>query len=362
LALNLQNAKQDADREAKERIPLNAMARDAEAAQSQLLAMLERIQQTAQQHALETSEAHEISLALPPGSPSSPKVVQIMAGAGAMGLMIGLLLVYVAALTDSSLRCGADLRSKLGLRCFALIPEVPSGRLGRMPVAAYGAMKPMSQFAEQLRALRAGLWIGNIRPRIVAVTAASPAEGKTSVTLALGRVAALGGERVCVLDCDIRQPSFGRLLQADGALGLTDLLTGHATDEQVIRQDVLSGMHYIVAGSPEASAFTLFMSEAMARLLQRLRDRFDLVLLDAPPAQAMTDTRVIAGIADATLLCVRWRSTRLDVAANALALLTEAGANVVGAALTRVDARVHLRSGAADAEVYHPRYGGYFRG
>jgi Mrp family chromosome partitioning ATPase len=100
----------------------------------------------------------------------------------------------------------------------------------------------------------------------------------------------------------------------------------------------------------------------MALLLQRLRAQFDLVLLDAPPAQAMTDTRVIAGIADATLLCVRWRSTRLDVAANALALLVEAGANVVGAALTRVDANVHLRSGAADAEVYHPRYGGYFRG
>ena len=362
LEAGVQTSRQTVDSVALAQIPLDGMQREADAVRVQLQAVLSQIQETAQQAAVEAPDAHEISLALPPENPSSPRVVQIMAGATAFGLMFGLLLVYIAEITDSSLRSGADIRSGLGLPCFALIPEVPTARLGRMPVTAYAAMKPMSQFAEQLRALRAGLWMGAQRPRIVAVTAASPAEGKTSVTLALGRVAALGGERVCVLDCDIRQPSFGRLLQADGELGLTDLLSGHATDEQVIRQDVLSGMHYIVAGSPEASAFTLFMSEAMARLLQRLRAQFDLVLLDAPPAQAMTDTRVIAGIADATLLCVRWRSTRLDVVANSLALLSEAGAHVVGAALTRVDARVHLRSGAADAEVYHPRYGGYFRG
>jgi Mrp family chromosome partitioning ATPase len=77
---------------------------------------------------------------------------------------------------------------------------------------------------------------------------------------------------------------------------------------------------------------------------------------------AMTDTRVNPAIADATLLCLRWRSTPLAVAENALALLGEAGANVIGVALTRVDARAHLRSGSADAEVYHPRYGGYVRG
>jgi capsular exopolysaccharide synthesis family protein len=359
---DMQKSRQAVDSNAQAQNPLDGMQREADAVRVQLQAVLNQIQATAQQAAVEAPDAHEISLALPPEIPSSPRVVPIIAGASAFALMFGLLLIYLAEVTDSSLRSGADIRSGLSLPCFALIPEVPRRRLGRMPVTAYAAMKPMSQFAEQLRALRAGLWMGTARPRIVAVTAASPAEGKTSVTLALGRVAALGGERVCVLDCDIRQPSFGRLLQADGALGLTDLLAGHATDEQVIRQDLLSGMHYIAAGTPEANAFSLFMSEAMALLLRRLRAQFDLVLLDAPPAQAMTDTRVIAGIADATLLCVRWRSTRLDVAANALALLVEAGANVVGAALTRVDAHVHLRSGAADAEVYHPRYGGYFRG
>ncbi len=361
LQAGLNQARQSEDKISQAQIPLSAMQRDADAERALLQAMLGHIQETAQQAAVETPDAHEVSLALPPESPSSPRVLPIMAGAGAFGLLLGLLAVYLAEITDRSLRSGAEVRAALGLPCFALIPEIPRRQLGRMPVAAYAAMKPLSQFAEQLRALRAGLWLGRDRPRIVAVTAARPAEGKTSVALALGRAAALTGERVCVLDCDIRQPSFGRLLLADGEAGLTDLLGGHATDEQVIRQDKLTGMHFIAAGSPEANAFSLFMSETMARLLQRLREQFDLVLLDAPPAQAMTDTRVIAGIADATLLCLRWRSTPLGVAENALALLHEAGANVVGIALTRVDAHAHLHSGSADAGVYHPRYGGYFR-
>jgi succinoglycan biosynthesis transport protein ExoP len=288
--------------------------------------------------------------------------MRMMAATTAFSVLFGLLLVYVAEVTHASLRSGTELRAMLGLPCFALIPEVPPRRLDRMPVAAYAAMSSMSQFAEQLRSLRAELWMGTDRPRVVAVIAARPAEGKTSVALALGRIAALGGERVCALDCDVRQPAFGRLFQADGELGLPDLPAGHATDEQVIRQDPLSGMHYIAARSADSNAFSLFMSEAMARLLQRLRAQFDLVLLVAPPAMAMTDTRVNPAIADATLLCLRWRSTPLAVAENALALLGEAGANVIGVALTRVDARAHLRSGSADAEVYHPRYGGYVRG
>jgi capsular exopolysaccharide synthesis family protein len=362
LEADLRAARQEVGSTAQSQIPLDSMQRDADAERSLLQAVLGSIQQTAQQNAAESPDAHEISLALPPTSPSSPKVFQVMVGASAFGLMLGLLWVYVAEINDHSLRSGAEVRATLGLPCFALIPEISRRHLGRMPIAAYAAMKPMSKFAEQLRALRTGLWGGGARPRVVAVTAASPAEGKTSVTLSLGRMAALAGERVCALDCDVRQPAFGRLLESDSELGLTDLLAGHTTEEEVLRQDPLSGMYYIAAGSAEANAFSLFMSEAMARLLQRLRERFDLVLLDAPPAQAMTDTRIIAGIADATLLCLRWRATPLGVAENALALLNEAGANVVGVALTRVDARVHLRSGSADAEVYHPRYGGYFQG
>jgi Mrp family chromosome partitioning ATPase len=75
----------------------------------------------------------------------------------------------------------------------------------------------------------------------------------------------------------------------------------------------------------------------------------------------MADARIIARLADATVLCVRWRDTPQSVVRSTLDMLEDAKARVVGAVMTRVDAKAHSRSGFSDAEVYHPRYGGYFR-
>ena len=132
--------------------------------------------------------------------------------------------------------------------------------------------------------------------------------------------------------------------------------------EEAIEADPVTGMAFIHAGNPRGDVLGLFMSEAMARLLATVRGQYDLVLLDAPPVQAMTEARVIAAIADATVLCVRWRSTPRPVLRHALDLLEDANANVVGTVLTRIDARAHVRSGFADAEVYHRRYRHYYQG
>ena len=76
----------------------------------------------------------------------------------------------------------------------------------------------------------------------------------------------------------------------------------------------------------------------------------------------MTEARVAATLADATLLCVRWRSTQAKTVMHAVELLHDAHAKIIGTVLTRVDPRVHVRSGYADAGVYHRRYKAYFRG
>jgi capsular exopolysaccharide synthesis family protein len=319
------------------------------------------MQQAAQQTALETPDARVISRAMPPADPSFPRRMLLLAAAGAFGLLSGLLLVHLLELTDGTFRSGQDVRSRLGLRCLALIPEIHGrGRRAARPFD-HARDKPLSPFAEQVRALRAALRMDRASPRIVAFTAARPSEGKTTVTLAVARCAAACGERVVVVDCDVRQPSIGRLLGVDGESGLIDCLQGRAALADIIRRDAASGLSVIPAGALEVNALAMFQSPAMAKLLQQLRQDHDLVLLDCPPAHALTDARVIAGIAEATVLCLRWHSTPLGVVQDALGLLEDAQASVVGVALTRVDVRTHVRSGYADAEVYRPRYGGYFR-
>ena len=122
------------------------------------------------------------------------------------------------------------------------------------------------------------------------------------------------------------------------------------------------GARFLLAGQPDGDAFGLFMGAEMARLLSEARREYALIVLDSPPVQAITEARVLAAIADATILCVRWRVTPRDVVSYALGLLEDAHAQVAGVVLTRVDPRAHVRSGYADAEVYHRRYKAYFPG
>jgi capsular exopolysaccharide synthesis family protein len=361
LEQNLRDVQAQLERDSQAQVPLNALQRDSEASRGLLQSVLDRMQQTAQQSAIEAPDAHEISLALPPQKPSFPRTGPLMAAAGAFGILFGLLLVYLFELADSTFRSGDDIRTMLGLPCLALIPRVPPRVLGGMTIEEYAARKPLSPFAEQLRALRAGLSLSPDRPRIIAITAARPREGKTTVTSALGQLAAMNGEKVIVVNCDIRQSSFGKPVQDEAQPGLVEFLQGQAALADIIRKDTAGGMDSIPSGKGEANTLGLLMSATMARLLQTLRQDYDLVLLDAPPAQAVTDARIVAGLADATLLCVRWRDTPRDKVLHAIELLEEAHANVVGAALTQVDVSIHVRSGYADAEVYRPRYGGYFQ-
>lgn len=360
---------QDALRQQQERvnesqgaeIQVAALEREAEAARSLLRAVLERSQKTVSQTAIEKPDARVLSPATVPGAPSFPKVPLFVMAALVLGILFGLLVIWFLEQADSTLRSGEEVRSALGLPCLALVPMLRRGLAARQRPEDYVVRKPLSPFAESMRTLRAALWLGAEPPRVIVVTAARPGEGKTTTAVALARSAAMNGERVLLVDCDVRQPSLGRVFRCEGAPGVTDLLLGQAVLERIIRRDHLSALDYIPAGAAEIHSLGLFMSEAMAGLLDRVRRDYDLIVLDAPPALAMADARVVARLADATLLCVKWRDTPRSVVRNSLGLLEEAHARVVGAALTQVDAKVHGRSGYADAEVYHPRYGGYFR-
>ena len=358
----LEQAKTAAETSARAQIPLHAMTRDLDAARGELQAVLERIEQTAQQAAIESSEAHEISEAVPPGHPSSPRTTQAMAASLAAGIFLGLLLIHGLHLTDTTLHTGGDVRSVTGIPCLASIPEAGKRALGRLTIQDYAALRPLTAFAEQIRALRAGLTLDPGHPQVVAIVAARAAEGKSVLTLALGRSAQQAGERVLAIECDARQPSFRFRLGGDAAPGLMDALRGDADWPDTVRTDGVTGMHFIVAGKPGGDAMGLFLSDEMRQLLAEAREQYDLILLDTPPLEAMTEARIAAALADTALLCVRWRSTPTKALMHAREVLRDAHAKIIGTVLTRVDPRVHLRSGYADAGVYHRRYKAYFRG
>jgi len=333
--------------------PVRAWEQRAEAGQAMLRSIALQSDQLAQDVSLTRPDARILSAAATPMTPSMPNRFMILGASLVLGLCTGVLLAGLADALDTSFRSGMDVREKLGLSCLALVPEVS------LPQQA-GLAAPFSLFAEQLRALRTGLHLG-AAPRLIAIIAARPAEGKTTLTIAFARALAASGLRVLAIDGDIRQPGFDPVFNAGGAPGFTDHLAGLVALKDVLVPDPLSPLMVLPAGTQAKAALSLFLSPAFDGFMTQLRESWDVVLLDVPPVFALAEGRVLARMADSALLCIRWGDTPRQVVQAAMTLLRDAGVTLSGAVLTRVKVREHSRSGFADAEIYQPRYGGYFR-
>lgn len=340
--------------EDEESAPIRALEQRAEAGQDMLRAMTQQAGQLAQDASLTKPDARILSTAAVPRQPATQNRTLILLSALALGFCTGILLAGLRDALDTSLRSGTDIRALTGLPCFALVPENAKPYMAALE-------SPFSLYAEQLRALRTGLGLGLGPCRIIAITAARPGEGKTTLSIALARSLAAAGLRVLAIDGDIRQPGFDPLFCAGGAAGLTDYLAGVAARDEIIITDTLTGAKIMPAGTQAKAALSLFLSSALPQFLFLLREDFDVILIDVPPAFALAEGRVLARLADCALLCIRWGMTPRRVVRAAILLLEEAGVVLAGSALTRVNAASHQKSGYADAEIYHPRYGGYFK-
>lgn len=337
----------------EEAAPMRALEQRAEAGRDMLRAMTLQAGQLAQDASLTKPDARILSDAAMPLHPVSRHAPLVLGASLVLGLCLGVLLAGLLDTLDTSVRSGSALRGEFGLICHALLPETEN------PAEA-SLIAPFSLYAEQLRALRTGLGLGQGQSRILAVTAARPDEGKTTLCIALARALAAAGLKVLAVDGDLRQPSFNAIFAISGKPGLAEHLAGQAGLADCVVRDRLTPLDILPAGSQSRAGLNLFLSPALPALLGALREDYDIILLDAPPAFALAEGRVLARLADSALLCVRWGHTPRPVVHGAITLLQEAGVSLAGAVLTRVDAKAHGRSGHADAEFYAPRYGGYF--
>jgi succinoglycan biosynthesis transport protein ExoP len=344
-------------------VGLTQLEQKAAASQALYDAYLNRFKETSTQEGTEQSGARIVSRADVPTTQSAPKVGLNLVFGAILAFGAGLGSIFVGEVLDTGLMTADDIERRLGVAYLGGLPMLKSTapRATESPTE-YVVVRPLSMFAETFRTMRAGLLaVGEGEaPRVIAVTSALSGEGKTTAAMCLGLTAAIQGSKSVVVDCDLRRRSVAQHLHEAPALGLIEVLNGQATLDEALYHEPRSGAAFLTVSDGPPTASDVFSGRAMDALIEDLKQRFDLVILDTPPVLAVADTRVLAGKADATVLLARWRRTPQQAAKAALRLLHHSGARVIGAALSQVDMRQQARYGYGDPAYYYAQHAKYF--
>lgn len=199
--------------------------------------------------------------------------------------------------------------------------------------------QPRSPASEAYRTLRTNLQFVSLdRPlKTLLMTSAGPEEGKSTVLANLAVAIAQGEKRVVLVDCDLRRPSLHSLFGVDASVGLTTMMVDEkAMASPPLQDTAVDGLKLLASGPLPPSPSDLLGSQRMDQVLASLRERADLVLLDAPPVLAVSDAAVLATKVDGVLLVVSSGHTRRDSIQTAKAKLEQVNARIIGAVLTNV--------------------------
>jgi capsular exopolysaccharide synthesis family protein len=297
--------------------------------------------------------------AIAPGGPLKPRNLQSLFLAALIGLAIGIGLIFALEFMDDSIRFPEEVVRSLGTPFLGL---VPTAHWKQADDASYwlGNVDPSSGFAEAYRNIRSALLLNpSGKPfRTLAVISAVPKEGKTTTSANLATSFAQTGHKVLLVDADLHRGGAHRFFGLQAGRGLTEILTGRASMDDVVQHTSVEGLDVIGTGAFPENPAELVLRREMKEFMAQAAERYDLVVLDAPPTLAVSESAVIASMTDGVLLVIWGGRTSRKLVAAAVRQLLSRGANLLGFVLNNLDL---ARMGTYGASGYYHYYGYDYR-
>lgn len=291
------------------------LQQEAAIAQRQYDTMLTRMRDLEAQAMLQVADSRVVSEAIAPADPSFPNAGRILVLALASSLGLGVGLAFISEYYIGGIHSTHQLANVIPAKVGSVLPKV-SHSAEQRSAADTVVDAPMSHYAESLRRLRANVdrfsASGDGTSRIIMVTSAIPAEGKSVTALALARTYAAAGKRTLLIDADMRKPAQNELLGVEPASGLFEYLaqTDDPQASDCYARDPRSRVGVIFGRQRSATPTDQpIQSEAFRRLIEDARQSFDVILIDTPPLSPVVDARYVAPLADCAVLCVRTGET-----------------------------------------------------
>ncbi|MFH2006919.1 MAG: polysaccharide biosynthesis tyrosine autokinase [bacterium] len=313
-----------------------------------------------------------------PLAPFSPRLHVNLAIAFAIGLVLGLGLVFLLYFMDNTVKTQEDIEHLVGLPFLGLIPSIAAeskrdGKRRRKPDPAipdgtpvtadlFQWMNPKSQVAEHCRSIRTNLlFMSPEKPlKALLITSSVPREGKTTVAMNIAISMAQSGEKTLIVDTDMRRPRVHKAFGITPKRGVSAVLVGECEVDDVVVETPVENLYCLPCGATPPNPAELLHTKRFRELIPELLKRFDRVIFDSPPVGAVTDPVILSKAVDGTILVVKTGVTARQLLAKTGRVLTDVNANVLGVVLNDIDPEQRTYGGYYHYYYYKRRYYSYY--
>jgi len=331
-------------------IQYNILQRELDTTRTLYEALLQRYKEVGVTGGVAANNISIIDTATPPRSPSKPNMLLNMALAALLGLGLGALAALVLEVLDESLATPDDVEKKLGVPVLGVIPLLEKGE------TTSGALSDIrSAFSEAYYSLRTALQFSTPdgAPATMVVSSARPAEGKSTTAYAVALNLARVGNKVLLVDGDLRNPSMHRVVGVENERGMSNLLSGAMDLASVVQPTRQENLSFIPCGPLPPNPAELWGGERLNQFLAEGRKHFDHVVIDGPPVLGFADAPMLASSVNGVLFVLESRGTRRGQARGALRRLQVGHAHLLGVVLTKFSVKSTSYGGYNYAYDYH---------
>jgi len=348
LEASVQDQEAAIDQQSDDLLVLQQLEREAAASGLLYEFFLSRLKETSVQSGIQEADSRVLSRAVVPLEPSAPRKSLILAVSVILGAIVGVGLVLLRELRQSTFRAAEELEGHTGMTVLGQIPRIPAGR--RAKVLKYLHDKPTSAAAEAVRNLRTSVLLADptSTPQIIMSTSSTPGEGKTTQSLALTQNLAGLGKKVLLIEGDIRKLVFAQYFNIKDKPGLISVLEGRVEIDHAVAHEPSLQADVLMGEKTKTNAADLFSSENFEDFLEEMRAIYDHIIIDTPPVLAVPDARVIGRKVDAVIYTVKWDKTTRRQVTEGLKSLRNVGVKVTGLVLSQISAKGQRKYGYGD--------------
>lgn len=346
----LATAKADAFDVNKKQIEYAQLKRDSDNNQRLYELVLKRLKDIELSGMLRTSNVRVLDPARPVFGPIRPNVRSWLMLAVLAGLLGGLGLAVLLEFVDNTITSQVDVEQRLGVPFLGFVPTIePDKGTELRPVDLYIHRNPKSTVAESCRAVRTNLlFMSPDKPfKTMVVSSAGPQEGKSATVINLGIAMAQSGNRILLLDTDMRRPRLHKAFGVPNDAGISSVVVGEGTLADAIKSTEVPGLFVLPCGPIPPNPAELLHTRTFNDVLTQLCQQFDRVILDSPPIGAVADAVVLSTRADGVVLVVKAGVTNREMARRSVRALADVNAKLFGVVLNHID-------------LQDPKYGGYY--